>query len=131
MQGGYVLTATGDAALAMFEDRRVRFAASLTDGSGFAAFDGGPIGLHGRILPELGFPIPWRDFPKRGVGTGLEYFALVPDVFTGYLLEQDAVTGLVRVSDDLLLVESIGPIAAGAIWSEGVVEFRDKRLALV
>jgi hypothetical protein len=136
---GYVICRTGEDALAAFDDERVRFAASLDDESGIIAFDGGWEGFDefGTVFmaqePHPDYPPswPWRDCPKRALATGREHFALLSVSFEEYLHTQEAVTGCVRVTDELLLVESDGPISAGPGWSAGVSEYRDKRLELV
>jgi hypothetical protein len=138
MSSGYVLTREGSRALELFADNRVRFAAELDDGSGFVAFDGEALGFmdSGTVFmaqePHPDYPPswPWRDCPKRAIATGREHFALLSVSFEEYLHTQEAVTGCVRVTDELLLVESDGPISAGPGWSAGVMEYRDKRLEL-
>jgi hypothetical protein len=142
MQSGYCLTREGTDALEAFNDDRVRFAAALDDGSGIVAFDGGWEGFDtlGTVFmaqePHPDYPDTWPDwarkqFPKRAIATGREHYALLKLRFAEYLSQQDAVTGIAQVTDELLLVESDGPIAAGASWSAAVSEFRDKRLELV
>lgn len=141
---GYILTREGSDALEAFNDERVRFAASLSDGSGIVAFDGNADGFGelGTVFlaqehPEGADPTqPLPDWykrmaPKRGVANGREHFALVAIAFEQYAHELEAVTGVVRVSDELLLVESDGPIVVGSSWTAEVMEFRDKRLVTV
>ena len=133
--GGYVHTTLDTDALELFSDERVRFAAKLHDGTGFVAFDGDDSGFafFGTIWrPVENILHPWIIVaPKRRVGTGLEHYSLVSVEFETYLATQDTVTGLCRISDALLLVESDGPIVAGQVWNAAVVEFRDKRLEFV
>lgn len=133
---GYLLTREGPDALALFETSKweetgegVRFAATLSDGQGFAAFDGPAVGFmeRGTVFITQGFVHPFF-VPKRWRGSGRECFSLMSDTFAGWLAEQETVTGVARVHDDLLLVESDGPILAGSGWSASVVTYRDKRL---
>ncbi len=131
---GYLFTKYGSEALGLFDDPRIRFAARLSDGSGFAAFDGESLDLmeHGTVmLVQNHIPIPLPFCPKRAIATGREVYSLVSKTFTDYLLDQEAVTGLALVTDELLLVESQGPIVAGSSWSAAVGTFRDKRLERV
>lgn len=139
---GYVLTREGSDALALFDDDRVRFAASLSDGSGIAAFDGAAEGFDklGTVFaaqePHPDYPDTWPDWyriiaPKRRVANGREHFTLAAVAFEEYAHGLQAVTGCVRVTDELLLIESDGPIAVGAGWTAEVMEFRDKRLVTV
>jgi hypothetical protein len=139
MQAGYVLTREGTDALEAFNDDRVRFAASLEDGSGIIAFDGGWEGFGdlGTVfmqqpIPDYppSWPDPYKAAPKRAVASGNEHYALIKVRFEEYLHSLESVTGCVRVTDELLLVESDGPVSAGAGWSSSVVEFRDARLEL-
>lgn len=144
MTSGYVLTREGDAALDAFTDARVRFAAALSDGSGIVAFDGAAEDLDkiGTVFlaqehPEGADPTqPLPDWykrmaPKRGVANGREHFTLAAIAFEEYAHSLEAVTGCVRVTDELLLIESDGPIAAGAGWTASVVSYLDKRLSSV
>lgn len=140
MTSGYVLTHEGSEALEAFQDQRVRFAASLEDGSGIIAFDGPGLDFmeFGTVFmaePHPDHPDTWPDWakkaaPKRAIATGREVYALVGVAFEEYLHSLEAVTGCVRVADSLLLVESDGPVSAGAGWASAVMEFRDKRLEL-
>jgi hypothetical protein len=150
MTSGYVLTREGNDALALFTDERVRFAAALSDGSGIVAFDGGWEALGGLALgigtvfmaqePHPDDPRTWPDWareghviPKRRMATGREHFTLVSVSFEEYAHGLEAVTGCVRVTDDLLLVESDGPVAIGAGWTAAIDgnRYRDKRLVSV
>jgi hypothetical protein len=129
MTSGYVLTNDGTSALACFSDERVRFAASLDDTSGIVAFDGEPDPAWNAIgTVFVPHPVPFC--PKRAVATGREFYSVLPVLFEDYVASLRAVTGYVRLTDALLLVESDGPIASGADWSAGVTELRDKRLEL-
>jgi hypothetical protein len=140
---GYCLTMEGTRALDLFAVDGVRFAASLDDGSGIVAFDGPGLdfmdaGTVFMVTPPDGAdptqPLPdWyrKAAPKRAIATGAEHYALISVSFEEYLHSLESVTGCVRVTDELLLVESDGPVSAGAGWSSSVVEFRDKRLELV
>lgn len=148
MENGYIIYQdAADAFDAFHQYGGIRFAAELTDGTGFAAFD--------RLLENMQDeenrvfltqePLPghrdtWPDWykkaaPKRGIGTGMEHFALVPMAFEEYLHAQESVTGCARVievgaDEPVLMVESNGPIGTG-ITSWAVTRFLDKRLAII
>ncbi len=131
MESGYLFTPEGKAALELFDDDRVRFAASLDDGSGFLAFDGSAPDFQVYGTVHMGEEIFPFFVPKRWHGMGREVYAMVPGLFTEYLKELKAVTGVAKITEAMLLVESDGPISIGADWQAGVVEFKDKRLELV
>ncbi len=138
---GYLLTETGQDALDCFGQEGVRFAASLSDGSGIVAFDDVLPRLAGanRILmaqePIPDDPRTWPDWasdrgkiaPKRARATGREHFALISDALLEYAMQTTAVTGLVGVGDGMLLIESDGPVVGGDVWSASVVSWRDVR----
>lgn len=142
---GYIITAYGHEALEMYEEcDRIRYAARLDNMYGIVAFDGEVAGMHLRagsvihIIHDAQEPIPespdtWPDWhrilaPKRRISNGREHFAFVSTDFRKAIMETESVTGAVDVGNGQILVESDGPIAAGFVWSGGVVEFRDRRI---
>lgn len=130
MQMGYVFTKDGDTAFELFADDRVRFAASLDEGSGFVAYDGSGAGFeqYGTVHEVQNFVSPFF-VPKRWRGMGREVYSMVPELFIPMLREMRSVTGVAQITSAMLLVESDGPIGIGVDWQAGVVEFKDKRTA--
>jgi hypothetical protein len=137
---GYIFTATGAEALAVFEDERVRYAASMDDGTGFVAFDGEPnyqLEALGRVLmmePHPDYPDSWpKHFaPKRRVSNGMERFAIVSDLLADDIMRDpyssNHVTGVALFHDGTVLLETDGFKVPMAIWAATPKVIADKRL---
>lgn len=136
MGSGYVLLAKGADALALFHDPDVRYAAAMTDGTGFVAFDTdhgqfadkGNVWYEGEHGPEAIF-WPYQACPKRAIGTEGEAFALIPQEWEADIHKLTHVTGCVPVGDGMILVQSDGPVVMTAdYWNSVVRVFLDKRI---
>ena len=140
MYAGYVFTADYRDALALMGTQGVRYAAELSDGSGFAAFDSedeigeGSMAVEGWIVtvmdPHPDYPPswPWREGPKRQIGTGNERFSLYAAGERHRIPVPDAACWVSDGVRPLLLVETSGWLGGPEpIWTAEVVSFLDAR----
>ena len=132
----YIITATPAEAFEAFVDERVRYAAHLTDGRGFVAYDGPRTGLPvgATLEPHPDYPPSWpqKDFPKRGYSTGFERFAITSTDIADLVMTDptavERVTGVALLGEDRVLIETDAWAVPLAIWSAGVESVLDKRL---
>lgn len=138
---GYIITETGEEALAMFDNDAVRYAASMEDGTGFVAYDG-EIELEFTDNLQLMEPIPeypdtWPKreghvIPKRRVSNGFERFAIVSDLLSNDLMRDPwcnkHITAAVMLTEGNALIETDGFSVPMAIWVGNPTIRMDKRL---
>ncbi len=148
---GYLLTEDPEVALALCGHGGVRYAAELTDGRGFAAFDVDremlyELGTLGEVLVQADpdYPDSWPDWAKQAPHKKFEStmenrFALYP-VLQG-LSALDSLEQFIRAYDPkAAALVSSGPLGEfyiitedcdgpeNAIWDCGVVRFEDARV---
>ena len=135
---GYIITETGDEALAMCDNDAVRYAASMEDGTGFVAYDG-EIELEftdnlQMMEPHPDYPDSWpkRICPKRAVSNGFERFAIVSDLLANDIMadpwSSKHVTAATMLTDGNALIETDGFSVPMAIWVGNPKIRMDKRL---
>lgn len=121
---GYLFCETPGAAMgaSVLFGETIRYWAHLDDGTGFAAFDWYHPSLHEFGTVRMSEPLPdypdsWPDWmrkaaPKRGKATRDQWFATVPydEAVETELCALHAVSGLAKLENGLLLVESHGPV---------------------